>query len=147
MNKRDTSHWFLPLPSSQCDAMETHSGDNICNTTEAQLVSKIVNILIEGGVPSDDIGVITPYRQQQKFIRETLKEELPQAQNIVSVTTPQVSNDRDYKCADIITVVSSFASFIVPRGLAMNSLIPRLHSPAFYCTGDKKLGSGVWERG
>ena len=32
------------------------------------------------------------------------------------------------------------------------SLIPRLHSPAFYCTvyksgAIKKLGSGVWERG
>ena len=30
----------------------------------------------------------------------------------------------------------------------MFSLVPRLHSPAFYRTMyDKKLGSGVWERG
>lgn len=35
---------FLP----QCDAMETRSGENVFNSAEARLVSKIVSILIEG---------------------------------------------------------------------------------------------------
>ena len=77
---------FLPCPPPQCDAMETHSGENVFNSAEAQLVSKTIDILIEGGVPSGDIGVITPYRQQQKIIRERLKEKPPERQNTVSTS-------------------------------------------------------------
>jgi DNA replication ATP-dependent helicase Dna2 len=53
-------------------ASEVRSGRNVYNESEAALVATITHGLIKSGVDCDDIGVISPYRQQLKVIKQHL---------------------------------------------------------------------------
>lgn len=46
------------------DAGECLAGDQLSNPTEASMVMRIVDGLLEAGVQTNSIGLISPYRSQ-----------------------------------------------------------------------------------
>ena len=56
-------------------ASEVRSGHNVCNESEAALVATITHGLIKSGLDCEDIGVISPYRQQLKVLKQHLNVE------------------------------------------------------------------------
>ena len=60
------------LNTDTLNLKETRTGKHIVNEGEAALVTRIINLLIQCGLAHRDIGVISPYRQQLKVIREEI---------------------------------------------------------------------------
>ena len=71
----------IPITFMDTCNLEYHEDgvSNGCeNSKEAELVSKLVNIMKEEGIPSNEIGVITPYRRHKINIKNQLKEIAPE---------------------------------------------------------------------
>ena len=63
---------MLFLDTDLLPASEVRSGRNVSNKSEAALVASITHSLVKSGLGCDDIGVISPYRQQLKLIKQQL---------------------------------------------------------------------------
>ena len=61
------------LNTDRLPLRETKQGTHVQNDGEARLVGRLVDLFIKGGLDYRDIGVISPYRQQLKIIRESIK--------------------------------------------------------------------------
>ncbi|KAJ3116698.1 Tripartite DNA replication factor [Phlyctochytrium bullatum] len=90
------------LDTSQFCPLETRTGNNIQNATEAQIVTKIINCMLKGGVPQYAIGVLSPYRSQLRL----LKTELSHHDGIELYTVDQ-SQGREKECIFISFVRSN----------------------------------------
>lgn len=66
---------MLFLDTDLLPASEVRSGRNVSNKSEAALVAAITHSLVKSGLDCDDIGVISPYRQQLKLIKQQLNVE------------------------------------------------------------------------
>ena len=53
---------FLDTDGVPCP--ESRAGENVSNPAEAELVMLVVEAMLDGGVPLNSIGVISPYRSQ-----------------------------------------------------------------------------------
>ena len=62
----------LFLDTDCLPAPEVRNGRNVLNKIEADLVATLAHGLIKCGLGSNDIGVISPYKQQLKAIRKCL---------------------------------------------------------------------------
>ena len=65
----------LFLDTDLLPASDVRSGRNVCNESEAALVATITHGLVMSGLDCDDVGVISPYRQQLKVIKKQLNVE------------------------------------------------------------------------
>lgn len=66
---------FLDTDQLEGGRENASSGDNrVWNITEVEVVSKLVCTLLQCGVSSSQVGVVTPYRYQQLQIREALRQ-------------------------------------------------------------------------
>ena len=79
--------------------MDSRVGDLVQNVTEASLVKQMVQALVEGGVHSEQIGIISLYRQQITLISHLL-----QQQPGIEILTADRSQGRDKDCI-IISLV------------------------------------------
>jgi hypothetical protein len=86
----------LPAPDSRV-------GDLVHNPTEAELVRQLTEMLISSGVPEDQIGVISLYRQQIKLLSAILD-----GKKDVEIMTADRSQGRDKEVV-IISMVRSNA--------------------------------------
>ena len=71
----DPQYPVLFIDTDSLPASEVRSGHNVYNESEAELVATITHGLIKSGLHCDDIGVISPYRQQLKVIKQHLNVE------------------------------------------------------------------------
>ena len=65
----------LFIDTDSLSATEVRSGHNVYNEGEAALVATITHGFIKSGLDCEDIGVISPYRQQLKVIKQQLNVE------------------------------------------------------------------------
>jgi len=64
---------FIDTAGASYDEEQEHNGDSRLNPLEAELVIKKIHELLDCGITSDQIAVISPYSAQVKFLREKLK--------------------------------------------------------------------------
>ena len=65
----------LFIDTDSLSAFEVRSGHNVYNESEAELVATLTHGFIKSGLACQDIGVISPYRQQLKVIKRHLNVE------------------------------------------------------------------------
>ena len=82
-------------------AFDSPVGDLVENRVEAQLVYQVTECLIRSGIPQDQIGVLSLYRQQIKLLSHLL-----QARKEVEILTADRSQGRDKECI-LISMVRS----------------------------------------
>ncbi len=64
---------FIDTAGASYDEEQEHNGDSRLNPLEAELVIKKIHELLDCGLTSDQIAVISPYSAQVKYLREKLK--------------------------------------------------------------------------
>jgi len=64
---------FIDTAGASYDEEQEADGDSRMNPLEAELVVKKVHELMDGGVTSEQIAIISPYSAQVKLLREKLK--------------------------------------------------------------------------
>lgn len=62
-------HSLIFIPSAE-------AGARTVNMKDAKLISEIISEVISSGLPAEEIGVVTPFRNQAKRIRALLKKDL-----------------------------------------------------------------------
>lgn len=97
---------FLDTSSETC-AIENAQGDSINNPAEAQAILSLTTNLISFGIPSESIGLISPYNSQVSLLRNLLYSE-----NIkgVECLTVDKAQGRDKDCI-IVSFVRSNREF------------------------------------
>ncbi|KAG6828441.1 hypothetical protein H0H92_007968 [Tricholoma furcatifolium] len=103
--------WIEDLMSESCNAVfvdtdkiparESRVGDLVENSVEAELVRQICETLTGCGIQGNQIGVITPYRQQVKLLKHHLM-----GHKDIEILTADRSQGRDKDCI-IISLVRS----------------------------------------
>jgi DNA replication ATP-dependent helicase Dna2 len=96
-------------------ALESRAGDLVQNTTEAILVQQLTEALLQSGVSTHQIGIISLYRQQIKVLNRLL-ENRPG----IEILTADRSQGRDKDCI-IISMVRSNEDGIVSSHAADSS--------------------------
>jgi DNA replication ATP-dependent helicase Dna2 len=82
-------------------ARDSRIGDLTQNVVEATLVHQLTDCLVGCGLPEQDIGIITLYRQQIKLLSHFLQE-----RSGIEILTADRSQGRDKECI-IISMVRS----------------------------------------
>ncbi|KAH8084106.1 AAA domain-containing protein [Filobasidium floriforme] len=88
--------------TDKLSARESRVGDLVQNEMEGKLVERFVATLVYRGIKQEDIGVITPYRQQIKLLSAAVHNQNP----LVEVLTADKSQGRDKDCI-VISMVRS----------------------------------------
>ncbi|THU76580.1 Dna2-domain-containing protein [Dendrothele bispora CBS 962.96] len=104
--------WLKRLMSERCKAVfvdtdlvpakDSRVGDLVQNEGEATLVCQITETLLRSGVTPDQIGIISPYRQQIKLLTQKLETR----REGLEILTADKSQGRDKDCI-IISMVRS----------------------------------------
>ncbi|KAJ9114076.1 hypothetical protein QFC22_005896 [Naganishia vaughanmartiniae] len=89
------------LNTDQMPAKEARAGDLVYNQVEANLVFQLTSELVACGIKEEQIGVITPYRQQIKMLSAMLQD-----MKGIEVMTSDKSQGRDKDCI-VISMVRS----------------------------------------
>ena len=92
--------------------LEARSGDALQNVAEASIVAQLVAGLLSLRVPDDAIGIISPYRSQQRVIRSALQQQVERPTDRVEVNTIDRYQGRDKDCI-IISLVRSNSRRVV----------------------------------
>lgn len=106
---------------------ESRAGDLVQNTVEMSLVQQLAFALIRSGIKQEDVGIITPYRQQIKLLSHAMQE-----YSGLEVLTADKSQGRDKDCI-IISMVRSNDHGSVSKGTT---------SPVFSCRLQTRFRSG-----
>lgn len=91
---------------------ESRVGDLVQNTVEMSLVQQLAFALIRSGIKQEDVGIITPYRQQIKLLSHAVQE-----YSGLEVLTADKSQGRDKDCI-IISMVRSNDHGSVSKGFS-----------------------------
>ncbi|KAG8960730.1 Tripartite DNA replication factor [Tulasnella sp. 419] len=89
---------------------ESRVGELVQNEVEANLVHQVARALLEGGVESHQIGVITLYRQQIKLLSHLFQ--VTPAQKDIEILTADRSQGRDKDCIILSMVRSNDAKAV-----------------------------------
>lgn len=89
------------MDTDNIPATESQVGDLVQNVTEAVLVQQLTECLLRSGIHSEQIGVVTLYRQQIKLLSHLLS-----SQPDVEILTADRSQGRDKDCI-IMSMVRS----------------------------------------
>ncbi|KAJ9091006.1 hypothetical protein QFC19_009302 [Naganishia cerealis] len=89
------------LNTDKMPAKEARAGDLVYNQVEANLILQLTSELVACGVKEEQIGVITPYRQQIKMLSAMLED-----MKDIEIMTSDKSQGRDKDCI-IISMVRS----------------------------------------
>lgn len=90
---------------------ESRVGDLVQNTVEMSLVQQLAFALIRSGIRQEDVGIITPYRQQIKILSHAVQE-YPG----LEVLTADKSQGRDKDCIIISMVRSNDHGSVSSKG-------------------------------
>ncbi|KAJ7644148.1 Dna2-domain-containing protein [Roridomyces roridus] len=109
--------WIEKLMAESCKAVfvdtdavpaqDSRVGDLVQNEVEANLVYQVAETLLRSGVPPEEIGIISVYRQQLKLIGHLLSE-----RKDVELLTADRSQGRDKECIVISLVRSNDTGFV-----------------------------------
>lgn len=100
------------LNTSQTAAREERDRTGfLTNTGEAKIITMLIEALVAGGVSTNDIGIIAPYRNQVNVIRDTLRNSKNTAGqgHSIEVNTVDQYQGRD-KEVILISFTRSFSS-------------------------------------
>jgi DNA replication ATP-dependent helicase Dna2 len=125
---------LLPAP-------ETKAGPWIENAIEVQLVYQTVRSLIESGVPSDEIGVISPYKYQLQKLSKVLST-YPQVETL----TVDKFQGQDKKCIIISLVRSNSMSQcgdLIKDWRRVNVAITRAEQKMIFFGSKKTISNSV----
>ncbi|KAJ7109745.1 DNA replication factor Dna2-domain-containing protein [Mycena crocata] len=112
-----TGCWIERLMSESCKAVfvdtdgvpaqDSRVGDLVQNTVEANLVYQVTEALLRCGVPEEQIGLISVYRQQLKLMSHFLGE-----RKNIEILTADRSQGRDKECIIISMVRSNDTGYV-----------------------------------
>ncbi|KAJ6585002.1 DNA replication factor Dna2-domain-containing protein [Mycena capillaripes] len=109
--------WIDRLMSESCNAVfvdtdavpaqDSRVGDLVQNEVEANLVYQVTETLLRSGVPPEQIGIISVYRQQLKLLGHLLAD-----RKGIEILTADRSQGRDKDCIIISMVRSNDTGFV-----------------------------------
>ncbi|KAJ7095853.1 DNA replication factor Dna2-domain-containing protein [Mycena belliarum] len=112
-----TGCWIESLLSESCKAVfvdtdglpaqDSRVGDLVQNEIEANLVYQVTEALLRSGVPPEQIGLISVYRQQLKLLSHLLVE-----RKGIEILTADRSQGRDKECIIISLVRSNDTGYV-----------------------------------
>ncbi|KAJ7459871.1 AAA domain-containing protein [Mycena latifolia] len=112
-----TGCWIDRLMSESCKAVfvdtdgvpaqDSRVGDLVQNEVEANLVYQVTETLLRSGVPPEQIGIISVYRQQLKLLSHLLAE-----RKGIEILTADRSQGRDKDCIIISMVRSNDSGYV-----------------------------------
>ncbi|KAJ7044139.1 Dna2-domain-containing protein [Mycena alexandri] len=88
-------------------ALDSRVGDLVQNEVEANLVYQVTETLLRSGVPAEQIGIISVYRQQLKLLGHLLAE-----RKGIEILTADRSQGRDKECIIISMVRSNDTGYV-----------------------------------
>ncbi|KAJ7175873.1 DNA replication factor Dna2-domain-containing protein [Mycena filopes] len=95
------------VDTDACPAQDSRVGDLVQNTVEANLVYQVSETLLRSGVPAEQIGIISVYRQQLKLLGHLLAE-----RKGIEILTADRSQGRDKDCIIISMVRSNDTGYV-----------------------------------
>ncbi len=91
-----------------------HRNNTVRSRREAEVLSDLVLALLGGGLPAEEIGVVTPYRAQGRLVRNLLREALPDRQMLRSLVVDTVERmqgqEREVVLVSFATSSPTFAA-------------------------------------
>ncbi|KAK8854820.1 hypothetical protein IAR55_003559 [Kwoniella newhampshirensis] len=90
------------VDTDEVPALDSRVGDLVQNEVEAKLVQQLATALTSSGLKSQNLAIITPYRQQIKLLTSLIKPNLPS----IEILTADKSQGRD-KDVILISLVRS----------------------------------------
>lgn len=111
-----------------------HHNTQVRSRLEAEVVTELVLALLGGGLPPEEIGVVTPYRAQGRLIRNLLRRALPERELLKTIAVDTVERmqgqEREAVLVSLTTASPAFAAqlaefFFQPERLNVAITRPR----------------------
>ena len=95
------------LDTGKLDWHDTKLSGSFHNRKECRLAVRLISALLEYGLPSSDIGVVSPYNSQIRLIKNALKNN----KIAVDVSTVDKFQGRDKQCIIVSFVRSNTEAY------------------------------------
>ncbi|KAB7497377.1 DNA replication ATP-dependent helicase/nuclease DNA2, partial [Armadillidium nasatum] len=101
---------------------ERDCSGQIINVKETKVIYTILRCFLKMGIPSNEIGIITPYRAQVKYMKENMPSETNNCDSCIEVNTVDQYQGRDKSVILYSCVRSGLREENIKKGEILNDI-------------------------